>query len=81
VNVRAGEDVRWLPRREVSGIALPGNDFWLIDRHTIRWNHFSGHGEVVDHELCTDPETIELCATAFEAVWQRATPHGEYEVR
>src|SRR5882757_3229715 len=31
VNLGAGEQVRWLPRRQASAIALPGNDFWLID--------------------------------------------------
>src|SRR4051812_5364795 len=28
----AGEDIRWVPRRLVSAIPLPGNDFWLFDR-------------------------------------------------
>lgn len=27
----AGEDVRWLPDRRTSDIALPGDDFWLFD--------------------------------------------------
>ncbi|WP_438948653.1 DUF6879 family protein [Streptomyces atratus] len=26
-NLRAGEEVRWLPRRRASTLALPGNDF------------------------------------------------------
>lgn len=30
-NVKAGEAVRWLPRRQASDLALPGNDFWLFD--------------------------------------------------
>src|SRR5918992_1144730 len=29
--VDAGEDIRWVPRRLVSTVALPGNDFWLFD--------------------------------------------------
>ncbi|MBV8828613.1 MAG: hypothetical protein JO108_05240, partial [Acidobacteriaceae bacterium] len=29
--VAAGEDIRWVPRRRVSTVALPGNDFWLFD--------------------------------------------------
>ena len=28
LNVAAGEQVRWLPRRQASDLALPGNDFW-----------------------------------------------------
>lgn len=81
VNLGAGEDVRWLPRRQASGIALPGNDFWLVDGHLLRWNHFSGAGESLGGEMCTDPGVVELCAKAFEAVWRRATPHHEYEIR
>ncbi|WP_367125229.1 DUF6879 family protein [Streptomyces phytohabitans] len=30
-NVTAGEEVRWLPRRQATTVALPGNDFWLFD--------------------------------------------------
>ncbi len=35
-NVAAGEQVRWLPRRQASDLALPGNDFLAVrpaDRH------------------------------------------------
>ncbi|WP_405681840.1 DUF6879 family protein [Streptomyces sp. NBC_00057] len=27
-NLRAGEEIRWLPRRRASTLALPGDDFW-----------------------------------------------------
>ncbi|MGQ4514361.1 DUF6879 family protein [Streptomyces sp. DW26H14] len=80
VNLAAGEDVRWLPRRRASDIALPGNDFWLIDGHTVRWNHFTGAGESGGGEISTDPATAKLCADAFEAVWSRATPHDLYKL-
>ncbi|MFE3887026.1 DUF6879 family protein [Streptomyces lydicus] len=80
VNVNAGEQVRWLPRRRASDIALPGNDFWLFDDHLIRWNHFGGDGDVTAHEESNDAATIKLCADAFEAVWARAIPHNQYEI-
>ncbi|MFH9016661.1 DUF6879 family protein [Streptomyces sp. NPDC017943] len=50
-NLRAGEQVRWLPRRRASTLALPGNDFWLIDDSLVRWNIFSGAvwGLATDH--------------------------------
>lgn len=79
-NVAAGEDVRWLPRRRASDIALPGNDFWLFDGRLVEWNHFTGDGGLVGHELSDDPAVARLCATAFEAVWERAVPHSEYKV-
>lgn len=77
-NVAAGEDVRWLPRRQATGLALPGNDFWLFDGRILTVNHFDGDGQATGMEHVTDPKTIELCATAFESVWQRATPHRAY---
>ncbi|MEU9149229.1 DUF6879 family protein [Streptomyces sp. NPDC048417] len=80
VNVSAGEQVRWLPRRQASDIALPGNDFWLIDSHLIRWNHFTGAGASAPGEISEDPAAARLCADAFEAVWTRAVPHDEYKI-
>ncbi|MER6145936.1 DUF6879 family protein [Streptomyces sparsogenes] len=80
VNVHAGEQVRWLPRRRASDIALPGNDFWLFDDHLIRWGFFSGNGALIGHEISNDPSAAKLCAEAFDAVWARATPHDQYQI-
>lgn len=77
-DIKAGEDVRWLPRRQASGLALPGNDFWLFDGTSVLFNHFAGDGEMTGEELVTAPATVELCASAFAAVWARATPHEGY---
>lgn len=79
-NVAAGEQVRWLPRRQASDLALPGNDFWLIDTKLIRWNHFTGDGASAIGELSDDPDAVLLCAKAFEGAWQRAIPHDEYKI-
>ncbi|MCX4823363.1 hypothetical protein OG883_26470 [Streptomyces sp. NBC_01142] len=79
-NVAAGEQVRWLPRRQASDIALPGNDFWLFDEQLVRWNHFAGDGSSMGGEISDDPAAAKLCAHAFEAVWSRAIPHDQYEI-
>ncbi|MEU9984894.1 DUF6879 family protein [Streptomyces sp. NPDC050856] len=79
-NVTAGEDVRWLPRRRATDIALPGNDFWLFDGELLRVHHFSGDGAVVEDEITDDAATVKLCASAFEAVWDRAVPHHLYAI-
>ncbi len=78
-NVTAGEEVRWLPRRRATAVALPGNDFWLFDDDLLRVHHFSGDGAVVEDEITADPEAVKLCSAAFEAVWERAIPHHRYE--
>ncbi|MFI0717833.1 DUF6879 family protein [Streptomyces sp. NPDC021224] len=80
VNVAAGEQVRWLPRRQAFMLALPGNDFWLFDDRTVRWNHFTGEGGSAPGEITEDPAAARLCGDAFEAVWSRATPHDAYVV-
>jgi hypothetical protein len=74
LNVAAGEEVRWLPRRRASDLCLPGNDFWLFDDRLARFHHLSGDGEIVEDELVPDPAVIRMCAAAFEAVWERAGP-------
>ena len=80
LNIAAGEQVRWLPRRQASDIALPGNDFWLFDNRLVQFNHFSGNGDWLEVEQVDDPIAVKLCASAFEAVWERATPHQDYRI-
>jgi hypothetical protein len=80
-NLQAGEQVAWLPRRRASDLCLPGNDFWLFDERLIRWGHFAGDGTFLDHELSDTPAAAKLCAASFEAVWERAIPHQDYELR
>ncbi|MGC5361832.1 DUF6879 family protein [Streptomyces sp. DT24] len=83
VNVHAGEQVRWLPRRLTSDLLLPGNDLWIFDGETVLFNHFSGEGNWQEPgmELCTEPTVAKQCGAAFETVWQRAVPHDQYELR
>ncbi|MFJ3927940.1 DUF6879 family protein [Streptomyces sp. NPDC090022] len=80
VNLAAGEEVRWLPRRLATDLALPGTDFWLFDDRLIRFGHFAGDGAVIGHEMNDDPATVRLCSNAFAAVWERATPHEEFVI-
>lgn len=80
VVIAAGESVRWLPRRRASGVALPGNDFWLVDGRAVRFNHFTGDGEATEPEYTEDPAVAKLCSDAFEVVWSLAVPHETYNV-
>jgi hypothetical protein len=77
-NLAAGEQVRWLPRRKASDLALPGNDFWLFDGTAVLFNYFSGDGAAAGTELRDEPAVVKLCTAAFEAVWDRAVPHEDY---
>jgi hypothetical protein len=78
-HVAAGEDCRWAPRRLVSGIAVPGNDYWLFDDKVALFIVFAGDGKVVERQRWTDPDVVRLCRTAFDEIWNLSIPHREYE--
>lgn len=78
--VEAGEDIRWVSRRLVSSMGLPGNDFYLIDGKMVVFMHYSGDGAMEDIIISTDPSDIDLCRTAFNMVWRLAILHSEYRV-
>ncbi|MFI6334118.1 DUF6879 family protein [Streptomyces sp. NPDC050535] len=80
-NVAAGEQVRWLSRRQATDLLIPVNDFWIFDDQLMRVHHFTGDGAWADKELCDDPGVVGTCSAAFERIWERAIPHDEYEVK
>ena len=77
--VDAGEDIRWVPRRRVSSIAVPGNDFYLFDDQIAVFLIYAGNGLVVDKVTSMDPRDIQLCRSAFEEVWKLSIPHRDYK--
>ncbi|SHL58504.1 DUF6879 family protein [Actinacidiphila paucisporea] len=79
-NLAAGEDVRWLSRRRAADLLLPAVDFWVFDDETVLLHHFTGGGRLADdgREYRTDAALAKTFSGAFEAVWERATPHAEY---
>jgi len=80
VNIAAGEQVRWLPRRFASTCALPGNPYWVFDDRLVRFTLFGGDGEMLGHQYSGAPAVIAACASAFETVWPHAIPHEDYRV-
>jgi hypothetical protein len=78
-NLAAGEQVRWLPRQAAAGLLVPCNDFWVFDNQVILWNHFAGDGSWVSEERSDDPVITKLCASSFDAAWERAIPHEAYQ--
>jgi hypothetical protein len=80
VNIAAGEQVRWLPRRLASTLAVPGNPYWVFDHRLVRFTLFGGDGEVQGSQYSDDAGVIEACRTSFGAVWRLAVPHQEYRI-
>ncbi|MFG2525928.1 DUF6879 family protein [Streptomyces sp. NPDC048527] len=82
-NVSAGEQVRWLPRRQASRLLLPGNDLWLFDDELVLFLHFTGEGELSPHgdeERVADPTVIARCRAAFEDAWDLGVPHDQHSL-
>ncbi|MGH3778721.1 MAG: DUF6879 family protein [Pseudonocardiaceae bacterium] len=77
--VTAGEDIRWVPRRLVSSLALPGNDYYLFDDRLVVFLIYAGNGLSTDIVTSTDPADIRLCRSAFEAVWKVSIAHSDYQ--
>jgi hypothetical protein len=76
--VEVGEDIRWLPRRKASSLALPGNDFYLFDDGLAVFLLYAGNGISAGMVSSTDPADLRFCRAAFEAVWKLAIPHSDY---
>lgn len=77
--IEAGEDIRWVSRRSVSSIAIPGNDFYLFDDRLVVFLIYAGNGLAVDKVTSVDPGDVRLCRAAFEAVWELSVRHHEYK--
>jgi hypothetical protein len=51
VNISAGEQVRWLPRRLGGDLCVPLNDYWVLDNRLVRFGYFAGNGTFLEGEL------------------------------
>jgi hypothetical protein len=76
--VEAGEDIRWVPRRLVSSVALPGNDFYLFDDRLAVFLLYAGNGLSAGMLSSADTADLRLCRSAFEAAWELSVPHRDY---
>jgi hypothetical protein len=76
--VDAGEDIRWAPRKLLSSIAIPGNDFYLFDDRLAVFLMYTGNGLAAGMLVSTEVADVRLCRSSFEAVWKLSLPHGEY---
>ncbi|GAA3059460.1 hypothetical protein FHS39_003808 [Streptomyces olivoverticillatus] len=56
-------------------MSVPG-----FDDRLVRFSHFTGDGASTGGEMLDDPAVVKLCASAFEAVWERATPHEDWRL-
>ncbi|MDX6740491.1 DUF6879 family protein [Actinocorallia sp. A-T 12471] len=76
--IKAGEVMRWLPRRLASTVFLPGNDFFVLDGEAVIFNVFDGEDQRAEIQLTQDPAVVDRCTAAFTSAWELALPYDEY---
>jgi hypothetical protein len=78
-NIKAGEQLRWLPRHLAFDLPHPVADFFMWDQRLIAYNFTSGHGvDTGQMEYIADPRRILPVVGMFEMLWERGIPHAHY---
>jgi len=77
--IDAGEDIGYVPRPRLATVCLPGSgDFYVFDDELVLFLHYAGSGLNVGFETTEDPQVVQTCREAFEAVWELAVPFRDY---
>lgn len=58
LNVKFGEDVRYLGRDRANSLDLPDHDFWVFDSRRVVELRFTADGRVVGRDLITHPAIV-----------------------
>lgn len=69
-NNAAGEDIRYLDRRQAEG--LPDFDYWVFDDARIAKIRCDEHDWVLGAELSDDPAEVAALRAAFDDAWARS---------
>jgi len=78
LNIEAGEDIRYLPRRLTADIELPDEDYWLLDDDTLILSVFSADGRTGGFPREPGPKLLRQCLVARDQVWDRAITYAQY---
>ena len=78
LNIEAGEDIRWLPRRLIGALDVTADDFWLIDRKRDVFTVFTPEGTFSGGAATVDPTIVDRCNKVRDALWSIAIPHVDY---
>ncbi|MGQ4619086.1 DUF6879 family protein [Nocardia sp. R7R-8] len=82
-NVAAGEDIRYLVRRDADPSDSATEDFWLFDERAVAFSLFDARGFWVGAALTDEPVIVAHAhAVAIrDRVWSAAIPFEEYANR
>ncbi|WP_433663685.1 DUF6879 family protein [Nocardia sp. CA-128927] len=82
LNAEAGEDIRYIPRHQVSADQVPADDFWLLDDRRVVFNLVDINGRAAGvSALTTDPRVADFCSTVKQSLWPLAIPYRNYVAR
>jgi hypothetical protein len=75
-NAQAGEDIRYLDRRQATG--LPNHDYWLLDSSRLYLVLFDDHDELLGAEPVKDAAAVVQHSFWRDAAWHYAIPYAAY---
>lgn len=78
-NIRAGEDIRYLPRTVANQLGLPKEDYWLFDDNRLIFERFAEEdGWYLGFEPIEDDNVVKLHVKSFKEAWKHAIAYEEY---
>lgn len=78
LNVRFGEDIRYLSRERANSLDLPDHDFWVFDSRCVVDLRFTADGRVVGRDLITHPAIVAEHESWIRCGLAAATPSVDY---
>lgn len=76
-NIKAGEDIRYLPRQRAG--RAPAEDYWLLDDDRVAFHARDADGRGLGLVVTTDPWIVDYCVDVKQRLWERATRFDDYE--
>ena len=77
-NNTAGEDIRYLVRREAEAAGLPDHDYWLFDSRKLVRMRFDDADRFTHGEVIEEPAEIVKHNYWRDAAWHRATRRDDF---
>lgn len=77
-NNAAGEDIRYLARREAEAAGLPDHDYWLFDSRTLVRMHFDDADRFTHGEVIEDQAVIVQHNYWRDAAWHHAVRRDDF---
>ncbi|MEU9570911.1 DUF6879 family protein [Streptomyces massasporeus] len=77
-NAAAGEDMRYLWRRDAEARHLPTEDFWIFDSQLVARLNFDDDDVLLDVEVITEPAEVLRYCQVRDAAMHQAVPYEAF---